>query len=257
MKRIIAVWIALALCAACALAETSDRLRSVPDIDVHTIDGETFALSDLLAGKDAVLLNVFATWCPPCKAEFPLLEAAFEEYGDRLGMLAVSVEPNDTDEVLDAFRKEFGLSFPVATNAGANVLDFLAVPSIPVTLLIGKDGAVYYSQEGAFFNYSQLSETIGRVFAEDYDGSPFAFYGVYCYDQSGNDVPGVTVAFCTDTQCVPLESDEQGMIFFYGEPDDYHLQLLKAPEGYALAEGYEPEAVTGSYALIPLVYTGE
>lgn len=257
MKRIIAVLIALALCAACALAESHDALTRVPDFNVRTIDGETFALSELLEQKDVVLLNVFATWCPPCKAEFPLLEAAFEAYGDRLGMVAVSIEPTDTDDVLDAFRKEYGLNFHLAKNADVDVQSFLSVPSIPVTLLIGKDGAVYYSQMGAFATDPQLTETIEHVLSEDYDGSRFTFYGVYCYDQNGNDVPGVTVAFCTDTQCATFTSDEGGMVFFNAAPDDYHLQLLKLPEGYELAEGYEPEAVVGSFALIPLVYTGE
>ena len=257
MKKIIAVLIALTLCAACALAEAPDELKRVPDFNIRTIDGETFALSDLLEEKDAVLLNVFATWCQPCQSEFPLLEAAFEEYGDRLGMVAVSVEPKDTDDVLDAFRKHFGLNFHLANEADVGVLDFLVAPPIPVTLLIGKDGTVYYSQVGAFATGSQLNATIDRVLADDYDGSRFTFYGVYCYDQNGNGVPGVTVAFCTDTQCVPLESDELGMIFFYGGLDDYHLQLLKVPEGYALVEDYEPEAVVDSYALIPLVYTEE
>ena len=52
-------------------------------------------------------------------------------------------------------------------------------------------------------------------------------------------MPGVTVKFCTDSTCVLLESDEGGTISFEGEPDFYHVQLLKAPDGYSFDAEFE------------------
>ena len=257
MKKLFAILLALVFCAASAVAESYDELESVPDFSVTTIDGETFALSDLLAEKGAVLLNMFTTWCPPCQAEFPLLEDAFEEYGDRLGVVAVSVEPKDTDEALDAFRNQYGLSFHLANDADVGIQSFLDVPYFPITLLIGKDGKVLYAQAGSFVVYEQLKGTIEHVLSEDYDGRRFTFYGVYCFDQDGNDVQGVNVAFCTDTECTVLESGEYGMVFFYPDSGDYQLKVLQMPEGYELVEDFEPEAVEGSWALVPLVRSEE
>ena len=257
MKKLFAVLLMLALCAACAMAETHDKLTAVPDFNVRTIDGETFALSDLLAEKDAVLLNVFATWCPPCQAEFPLFEAAFEAYGDRLGVVAVSIEPKDTDEVLDAFRKEYGLNFHLANDADVGVKDFLDATYIPVTLLLDKDGKVLYSQMGYFAAHEQLTGVIERALSENFDGNRFVFFGVYCYDEDGNDIPGVTVAFCTDTECTTLQSNEHGMVTFYPAPGNYELKVLKVPEGYEVAEGFEPEAAEGQWTLMPLVRSEE
>ena len=256
MKKIIVLLIALALLASSALAETHDQLAAVPDFTVHTIDGEDLTLSTLLEEKDAVLLNVFATWCPPCQAEFPMLEAAHQAYGDRLAVIAVSAEPRDTDDVLDAFRNEFGLSFPVANIEGSGILDFLTVTAFPTTLLIDKNMNVCYSQQGSFVVDPQLTAVLDHLLSEDYDGSRFAFYGVYCYDPDEQPVEGVTVGFCTDATCTPVASDADGMILFCAAPNAYHLQLLKAPEGLepqeALDETVDPAG--GAWTLLPLVY---
>ena len=257
MKKILIMLIALAMLVGGALAEPHDQLAAVPDFTVHTIDGEGLTLSTLLEEKDAVLLNVFATWCPPCQMEFPLLEAAHQAYGDRLAVIAVSAEPRDTDDVLDAFRNEFGLSFPVANIEGSGILDFLTVTAFPTTLLIDKNMNVGFSQMGYFAVDAQLTAVLDHMLSEDYDGSRFAFYGVYCYGQDEQPLEGVTILFCSDSTCTPVTSDENGMILFCAAPDAYHLQLLKAPEGFepleALDETVDPAG--GDWTLLPLVYT--
>ena len=257
MKKILIMLIALVMLVGGALAEPHDQLATVPDFTVHTIDGEDLSLSALLAAKDAVLLNIFATWCPPCQREFPLLEEAFQTDGDRLAVIAVSAEPRDTDDVLDAFRSEFGLSFPVANIEGSGILDFLTVTAFPTTLLIDKNMNVCYSQTGSFVVYPQLKAIIDHALSDDYDSSQFAFYGVYCYGQDEQPLEGVTILFCSDSTCTPMTSDENGMIMFCAAPDAYHLQLLEAPEGYAPTEDFDVtlNPAGGDWTLLPLVYT--
>lgn len=64
-------------------------------------------------------------------------------------------------------------------------------------------------------------------------------YTVTVVDQNGEPVPGVFINFCTDATCTPAMSDENGVITFAGEPDVYHLQVLKAPEGYSFDASFE------------------
>ncbi|MBR3098286.1 MAG: hypothetical protein IKH18_01770 [Clostridia bacterium] len=60
-----------------------------------------------------------------------------------------------------------------------------------------------------------------------------AGYTVRVIDQNGDPVPGAMVNVCSDTVCDPRMTDEEGCLFYESEPFNYHLQLLKAPEGYS------------------------
>ena len=64
-------------------------------------------------------------------------------------------------------------------------------------------------------------------------------YIIHVIDQNGDPVPEVIVNFCTDTACVPCESDEDGTIVYTGKPDAYHVQIIDYPEGYSCDESFE------------------
>ena len=84
---------------------------TLQDFTFTTYDGETIAFSDVLKEKEAVLINVWATWCGPCKNEFPYMQQTYEDYRDRVEVIALSCERSDTNDVLAAFAKEYGLTF--------------------------------------------------------------------------------------------------------------------------------------------------
>ena len=69
--------------------------------------------------------------------------------------------------------------------------------------------------------------------------APPQAYVLHIVDQDGAPVPGTTVNFCTDTTCSTLKADENGVITFDGTPDVYHVQLLKAPEGYSFDPDFD------------------
>lgn len=233
MKKLLILFLVLltALSVPAGLAEAPE---AVPDFTVTTIDGETLTLFELLEEKDLVLLNIFTSWCPPCKSEFPMLEAVYEQYADRMAVIAVSDEPDDTVEILDDYRNDMGLTFDVARMEGTGIRDFVSIMGYPTSLFIAKGGNVGYFQLGAFLAYPQLTGVVEHMLSEGYDGSRVTFYGVFCEDEDQNPVEGATVAFCTDTFCEPVTSDENGMILYFAAPGEYHLQLLQAPEGYRL-----------------------
>ncbi len=71
------------------------------------------------------------------------------------------------------------------------------------------------------------------------DQEPARAYVVHVVDQIFDPVPEVYANFCTDTLCVMAKSDENGTIVFEGDPDFYHVQILRAPQGYAVDPGFE------------------
>ena len=73
----------------------SDRI-TMADFTVETIDGGTFTLSQALQDHELVLVNLWATWCGPCAYEFPFLQTAWEQNQDKVAVIALSVEPDDT-----------------------------------------------------------------------------------------------------------------------------------------------------------------
>ena len=117
MKRILSLLV-LMFCLFCLSSEA--ETREMQDFTVQTLDG-SFHLSEVLQEKKMVLINFFASWCGPCKMEFPYMEEAYKQYADSVAVLALSVEPNDTTDVLRSYAEENGLSFSVGSDATASV----------------------------------------------------------------------------------------------------------------------------------------
>ena len=64
-------------------------------------------------------------------------------------------------------------------------------------------------------------------------------YVIHVLDQDGNPVPGAAVNFCTDAACTMAQGGEDGVITFDGAPENYHVQILKVPEGYSFDQAFE------------------
>ena len=116
----------------------------------------TFAL-DLYGGGELrfrpdfgtpVVLNFWASWCPPCREESPLLERTWRQYEGR-GVLFVGVDTQDVEEDALAYIEEFGLSFPNGLDADGEITVAYGVVGLPVTFFIGSDGVVKRRWVGA------------------------------------------------------------------------------------------------------------
>lgn len=140
MKRVFLILLlCLLLLAGCARAE-GPLGQPVPDFTVQTIDGGRFTLSEALKSHDAVLINLFATWCGPCRAEFPYMQQAYDEYKDRVAVIALSVEPDDSPEVLRDYAAGLGLSLPMGLDVDHKLSAFAQSPYIPVSILVDRFG---------------------------------------------------------------------------------------------------------------------
>ncbi|MFT5678399.1 MAG: thiol-disulfide isomerase/thioredoxin [Planctomycetota bacterium] len=91
------------------------------------------------------LINMWATWCPPCVAEMPSLQSVFDSYGDQVDFYFVTAEER---EVVDAFMKKKGYTMPVYLQRFSPPAQ-LEGRSIPTTFLIGKDGKIVIKKTGA------------------------------------------------------------------------------------------------------------
>lgn len=116
-----------------------------PDFTANLADGSTFTLSEK-SGK-VILLNFWATWCGPCVGEMPAFQDLYEEYGDKIEILAVnSMEDEDT---VNQFIGDTGYTFPIAYDVDGTISFTYPSSGIPYTLVIGADGIVKKIYVGA------------------------------------------------------------------------------------------------------------
>lgn len=140
------------------------------DFTVTTYDGREVTLSEVLREKDMVLLNIWATWCGPCKMEFPYMQQAYEQYSDRVEIIAVDCEPTDDDAALKAFAEERGLTFPVARDT-ANLAASFRASSIPTSVVIDRYGKVCLILQGAMTSADAFANIFDAYVGEDYTES--------------------------------------------------------------------------------------
>lgn len=128
--------------------------RSAPDFTAQTIDGEEIRLSDFKRHK-AVIVDVWATWCPPCQREMPLLEQIYQKYGKKLEIIAVSVDkPTDIDKIRK-FISDKKITFKIIHDTNGDISRKFPSQAIPFLTVINKDGQVVKT----FIGYNASLET--------------------------------------------------------------------------------------------------
>ncbi len=118
------------------------------DFTVYDIDRNPVNLSDFF-GKP-ILINFWATWCPPCKSELPDFDRVYADYGEDVVFMMVNMTDGsrDTVESASAFTADNGYSFPVYYDCDLNAAYTYGASSIPMTVLIGADGNIVGGQVG-------------------------------------------------------------------------------------------------------------
>lgn len=120
---------------------------AAPTYQGKTLEGEYVALADY-EGK-VVLLNVWATWCAPCRKELPELVALHQRHGaDGFTVLGVSVDRPGARGRLQAMVRQFGLTYPIVHDPDGSGLAAFTIHGYPTSFLIGKDGTVLWRRDG-------------------------------------------------------------------------------------------------------------
>lgn len=114
-----------------------------PAYTAPTVDGTVAVrtLSDLRG--DVVLLNVWATWCPPCLEEMPTMQRLWEAYGDRgLRVIAISIDDTGAGGLIREFATTHGLTFEILHDPAATVMDVFQASGVPQSFLIDRAGRI-------------------------------------------------------------------------------------------------------------------
>jgi thiol-disulfide isomerase/thioredoxin len=123
----------------------SDKPVTVPMVKLTSLDGQPVS-SEAWKGK-VVLVNFWATWCGPCRAEIPSLIALQDRYRDYLVIVGLSTDTKPVDEV-QAFVKQAGLNYPVAIAGPAVEAAFGGVPALPSTFVVTPQGGIVQRHVG-------------------------------------------------------------------------------------------------------------
>jgi cytochrome c-type biogenesis protein len=116
-----------------------DAAKPAPDIQLKTVDGKPFRLSDL-RGR-VVLLNFWATWCIPCRAEIPELNAMQREL-EGSGLTIIGASWDDTQDLIEDFQKEIRQDYMVLLDGETVQQQFGGIPSLPTTYIIDREGRI-------------------------------------------------------------------------------------------------------------------
>jgi peroxiredoxin len=114
-----------------------------PDFRAAPIDGAPVAKGIADYAGDVVLLNLWATWCVPCRAEMPSMERLEQRLGAKgLRIVAVSIDNPGMDAAIRAFRDEFKLTFEILHDAPGEIRQRYQTTGVPESFVIGRDGRI-------------------------------------------------------------------------------------------------------------------
>ena len=131
-----------------------------PDFKLPNLDGQSTSLSDL-RGKP-VLINFWATWCPPCRDEMPYLQEVYEEWSDK-GLVVLAINLGEDPSKVKGFLQSRNLSLPVLLDTKQATAQEYNIRGIPTTFFIDKDGIIQDKVIGAFQSKAQIEKKLGEI----------------------------------------------------------------------------------------------
>lgn len=165
----LAILAAVAIVAVALALQLGERNRGrplsgpAPDFELRLFDGREIALADFRGG--VVLLNFWASWCPPCRDEALDLQALYSDYrGDDFTVIGVNMLESSPQKALD-FIEEFGISYPNGEDREQRLTDLYRVEGPPESFLIDQAGNVRQFYIGSI-RYDRVSRAIEALLAE-------------------------------------------------------------------------------------------
>ncbi|MFO8037162.1 MAG: TlpA disulfide reductase family protein [Anaerolineales bacterium] len=134
-----------------------------PEFTLQTFEGQTVSLTNYQGSP--VLINFWATWCPPCRVEMPDFQQVYDEYSVQgLIILAVNASNKDSPNDVDQFIKEFNLTFPIPMDTSGNVGDMYHLQALPTTFFINRDGMIQHMIIGGPLRIPTLDKYLKPLF---------------------------------------------------------------------------------------------
>ncbi|ACM60986.1 peroxiredoxin [Caldicellulosiruptor bescii] len=130
--------------------------EGIVNFKLVSVDGKEYSLSDFRGKK--VVLNFFATWCPPCRAEIPDFERFYRENEDVV-LIGINIQEDKT--TVEEFLSSMGVTYPVLLDRDGKISAQFGIEGIPTTFLIDEKGKVIAKNVG-MMTYDQLKKFAGK-----------------------------------------------------------------------------------------------
>ena len=153
MKRVIVLALML-LVATTTTACAKIPGEAAPQFKLNDLEGNEISLAEVVQSKP-VLLDFWATWCPPCRKEAPLVQAFYDKYQGQVAVIGVNV--NESPKAITSFMTELGLNYPVVIDS-TGVAQEYGVVGIPTIVLVARGGEIVYFGHSVHEAEEHLSE---------------------------------------------------------------------------------------------------
>lgn len=130
--------------------------EGIVNLKLVSVDGKEYSLSDFRGKK--VLINFFATWCPPCRAEIPDFERFHRENKD---VVLIGINIQEDKATVEEFLSSMGVTYPVLLDRDGKVSAQFGIEGIPTTFLIDENGRIIAKNVG-MMTYDQLKQFAGK-----------------------------------------------------------------------------------------------
>ena len=220
----------------------ADLVGKTIRFETTDINGNPVKSEDLFSAHEVTMINIWATWCGPCKKELEELGNIHRRLETK-NAAVIGICDDGADKTADckALIAEKNLSY---TNLlPYEGMDELKVESLPTTFFVNREGTIMtYPVIGVPGDISEYETTIDSLLAGKTAGAePASEYTaeeakntcrVIVGDETGNPVAGVAVQFCSDLTCMMGKTDAEGIASFPAEKGSYTVHVQKTPEGY-------------------------
>ncbi|GAA3410060.1 peroxiredoxin family protein [Paenibacillus hodogayensis] len=145
-----------------SLEKGTEKGQLAPDFVLHDLQGREVRLSDF-QGK-TVLINFWATWCPPCRIEMPHMQKFYEDYHSKdIVIIGVNLTPSEkTIDSVQAFVDEQRLTFPIVLDMEGSVTQTYRIAAYPTTYLLDSKGVIREKFRGAI-HYEIMKDAVAKI----------------------------------------------------------------------------------------------
>ncbi len=159
---ILIIPVLLLLVSGCSVGFTKSTTqeKAAPDFHLKNLDGHMVTLSEF-RGKP-VLINFWASWCPPCREEMPYLQQVYDEWTGK-GLVLLTIDIGETPATINKFFTDNNLSLPVLLDTDKEVGREYGITGVPETFLIDKNGIIRKKQIGAYPDKKAIENDLGLI----------------------------------------------------------------------------------------------
>ena len=130
-----------------------------PEFSLFNLNGEEVSLSNF--SGQPVVINFWATWCAPCRVEMPAIQSRFEKFKDQ-GLVVLAVDFDEPSDIVSDFRDEFGLTFEILLDPGAEVQQLYRNRAYPTTFFIDPNGVIQVQHFGPMTE-GQMDDNLAKI----------------------------------------------------------------------------------------------